>query len=373
MKRILIIGDADSVWIKRYIEHILLGEDYEVYLTNLIDKTKFSKFYSQNHIHLINTKSIPILRNIPKIRALIRLFSAFRERRHYDIIHVHYMSPIHIAALRILASHRKTSHIIGTFWGSDLFRASARILKVFRRNFRHFRYLGVSTDEMQRKFTDIFGDSYNQKLRRVLFGISGFNDISTILKVQNKENCKAHFNICSKKTVVCVGYNAYEGQQHLKVISQIAKIREETLKKIIWIFPMTYGKMKNLKEVQDTLSLMDVNYIILTNFMEDEEIAKLRIATDILIHAQITDAFSASLQEHLYAGSVVINPTWIQYSQISKLQIDIVEYSEFDELPEIIEKLLQNGVQCLGENQEKLENLSSWRSVKDSWRRLYEV
>jgi hypothetical protein len=44
---------------------------------------------------------------------------------------------------------------------------------------------------------------------------------------------------------------------------------------------------------------MYCEYSIVSQFLSDEDIARLRIAKDIFIHAQKTDAFSETVQEYL--------------------------------------------------------------------------
>ena len=53
MRKILIIGNTDSIWVKNYIEHILMSDDYEVYLTTTSLKTRFDIFYQQRHVFLV--------------------------------------------------------------------------------------------------------------------------------------------------------------------------------------------------------------------------------------------------------------------------------------------------------------------------------
>jgi len=371
LKRILIIGDSNSLYIKRYIEHILLG-GFEIYLVNYNDKANFSEFYAKNSIQLISAKGIPKLRDF-KFGMLTRLLSVVTKRQKYDIIHVHYIGVFHMLVLCVAVLNWKTSHIVGTYWGSDLFRACDKKRKLLGRFLKHFRHISLSTNEMREEFTSIFDNTYDEKLRMALFGISRFADISAIMEAHTIDDCKAHISIDPKKTVVCVGYNAAEQQQHLKVIAQIPKLKKDILDRIVWVFPMTYGYSadETVIKVQEKLSSMDTDSIVIAEFMNDEEVAKLRIATDIFIHAQTTDAFSASIQESLYTGSIVVNPIWIQYSEIKKLGIKVLEYSEFDELPGILERLVQNGISRFEGNRKKLVSRTSWRAVKSDWLELY--
>ena len=50
---------------------------------------------------------------------------------------------------------------------------------------------------------------------------------------------------------------------------------------------------------------------ILEDYLTPDQMAELFVKSDCMIHAQITDALSASVQEILYAGKLVFNPEWL--------------------------------------------------------------
>jgi len=148
---------------------------------------------------------------------------------------------------------------------------------------------------------------------------------------------------------------------------------KEIWKDVCFVLPMTYGNIEDgyIDSIKVLLNKIGCEYQLITNFLSDIDVAKLRLATDVFIHAQTTDAFSASVLEYLFAGAVVINPKWISYEELRDLGIEYIEYSNFDELPEIIEQLLDSEINVFESNRIKLESLSSWASVKEKWLALY--
>ena len=122
--KLLIIGNADSIWIKKYIEHVLLGQGFEIYVTLRKRKSIHSEFYNLNGVNLVRmVQSMPIINRIP-LRAKINLIYIYLRllRERFDVIHIHYMGIGNINLFRIL--RRKAKMSVGTFWGSDLLRAS---------------------------------------------------------------------------------------------------------------------------------------------------------------------------------------------------------------------------------------------------------
>jgi len=234
--------------------------------------------------------------------------------------------------------------MVGTFWGSDLFRASEQRLKKIENSFDYLDYITLSTKRLLNKFHQVYNTNYDLKIRAALFGISGFDDISLLTNLTTKNECKKFFNIPERKTVITIGYNGDSSQQHEKVLNSLVSANKGIWSNVYIVLPMTYGNIEEgyIDSIKVLLDKIGCEYQFITNFLSDIDIAKLRVSTDVFIHAQTTDAFSASVQEYLFSGAVVINPKWISYEELRDLGIEYIEYSDFDELPEIIEQLLDS-------------------------------
>ena len=81
------------------------------------------------------------------------------------------------------------------------------------------------------------------------------------------------------------------------------------------------------------------------------------------IHAQISDALAGSIKEYLYAGAVLINPEWIDYSECKEIGIGYLEYKAWEEIPNLLEKALRLNKDMLLSNREKLYNYFSWNAL----------
>ena len=98
----------------------------------------------------------------------------------------------------------------------------------------------------------------------------------------------------------------------------------------------------------------------------------LRLATDIFVHAQESDAFSASIQECVYGGSILINPSWIMYKEFDNVGIDYLTYNSYEQIGEYINNIIDKKVDI--NNSDKVHLLYdkySWQAVKEDWLKLY--
>ena len=82
---------------------------------------------------------------------------------------------------------------------------------------------------------------------------------------------------------------------------------------------MTYGlTAEYLNQIIDHLKKTGLSYIILSDFLTKKEVAKLRLITDIAINISISDAYSASVQEQIYAENIVITGNWLPYDYLKE-------------------------------------------------------
>ena len=171
-----------------------------------------------------------------------------------------------------------------------------------------------------------------------------------------------------------IGYNGSIRQNHLKVINELSTLDNETLNKLNIVIQLSYGLTSDeyRQNIIDEISKINVKHVIIDDFLNKEKSAMLRIATDIFIHAQESDAFSASIQECVYGGAVLINPEWIVYKEFDDIGIDYIKYDSFDELPFIIKDISDGNVNIY--NADKVKELYekySWNAVKKDWLKLY--
>jgi len=209
------------------------------------------------------------------------------------------------------------------------------------------------------------------------FGFSGYDDINAVIKKCSKDQCKEYFGVPAEKTTISIGYNARKEQQHIQVLTELMAAPREIWKETVFVFPLTYAtasdnKSELINSLVELLNVMQIDHIILDSFLTDEEIAMLRVSTDIFIHAQTTDAFSASVQEFVFAGTTVLSPTWIKYDEtVKQCAANFLEYSSLNELPLLLNNLLGAERSTVLADTNGLYELFSWDSVKESWQELY--
>ncbi|RAM60363.1 hypothetical protein DS67_06200 [Mesotoga sp. SC_4PWA21] len=139
---------------------------------------------------------------------------------------------------------------------------------------------------------------------------------------------------------------------------------------------MTYGGRSEYKNrIAKLLNESGLNHLLFSNFMRDEEVALLRVASEIMIQVQKTDSLSSSMRESLFAGNIVITGDWLPYDTLDEKGVFMLKVSSVDEVGEKLVYALNN-LDSLKEkckkNPEIIWELSTWEKNIQSWIDMYE-
>jgi hypothetical protein len=302
------------------------------------------------------------------------LRSFLRNRtRGYDLYHWHCFTPEYLPALDALLPKAK---LILTLWGSDVYRTYgvaeyARQLRAARRA----SLVTMATPELADAFLSKFGRELESKVRLVSYG-SKLVDVIDRFRPE-RDTFLRGIGIDSAKISIVVGHNASPSNQHEAVLREIAKLQEALRSQIAIVIPMTYtGTSSSYVDSIRVLSeQLQLPVRILDQRLSLDDVARLRVATDILIHVPISDQFSAAMCESLVGGAVLITGGWLPYR---RLRASGVQYHEVFEVGAIAKKLgdlldrFQFERSQVQKNVAIVRNMMSWQSLVPQWTKVYD-
>ena len=379
-KRILMIADEGAFWTKRYIENLLLPNGWEIVLFPIWDQCgPFDDFYREHHVTLYRDEhTLPIIRHIPRVRMWARIAANAKELRKlgpFDVIHNHYLSQRDLALGYRMHKAFPEAKWICSFWGSDLMRSTGTELGRMAKYIDRCDHVTVHSALHVDRMRDVFGEAAAKKTALVYFGQTVFEDIDLVRAENDKAACKAHFGLPADKPVICLGYNASPTHRHLQLLKGLQTLPKETLAGWSLVLQMTYGSFDDsyFATVRETANALPCQTLILTEFMDGTESAYLRLAADAFVLAIPTDAFSASLQEYLYAGARVLCADWLRYPQLEELGIETASFHDLSEVPALLQQELPNGLTDAEKTKRaQLKVKYSWNAVSEGWLKLYE-
>jgi hypothetical protein len=372
---LLIIGPSDHQLLKNLVK-TLQNHDKEL----RIDAVSFPRYFNNSgriYNQVFNlSDNFPYLKNIPVLRIfyfILNLNKSLNSLDSYDHISIHFVRYFYFFSIRIIL--KKTSFLSVSFWGSDYYRINRIKKYLLKRLLNRAERITCANEEMIIKI----GHELNIKKNRFTisrFGLQPLMHISEIMSKNSKEQEKHKLGF-GKKILVTIGYSAHRSQQHIEVIKSLNLIEQFLPSNILLLFPMTYGDFnskKYIQEVENILAKSTLNYIIYKKFMSDENIASIRYASDIMIQVNVTDQFSGSMQEHLFAENIIITGEWLPYTTLKSAGIFFLEVSALNQIGDKLLYSIANRKDLLlkcKDNKSLINNFSGWENTIQSWLKLY--
>lgn len=375
MKVLLVIYNykAGFPFIQDLAMHLKQQPDLEV------DTLDTDEMFVKTHNGTIHTLTenllVKRLLPLPKIGTALRLFFLKRylqsQQGKYDAVGLHSCDAIYVYLAKALRSI--TPNFYPMIWGSDFYRATPAWLKKKRVIFDNARNIIFANPVNARDFTRHYRE-YHEKAIINGFGVAKFDLIKQIRAENTLTSLKIEFGLPLDKIIVAVGYNGSKGQQHKKILNELSGLPAVIREKIFLVLQMTYGHNQvYTQEVIKHVAQSGINYRLIDAFLDDRQIASLRLAVDVVLNAQISDGFSSSIQEHLFAGNIVVVGDWLPYLPLELANIIFFKkrLQEFGAtLQSIVEQYAEMKDSVTG-NAEKLYRLSSWRSRIKNWVDIY--
>jgi glycosyltransferase involved in cell wall biosynthesis len=365
------------MWTVHFIEEFLLKYNYEVWMLKTSNDSVYSSFFEKDNIHLIECPSVVTdwydgenNKNFINTRYIhmLQLKAAIRAGK-FDIINLHYVDYNDVIDVAILKNITK-SRVIISYWGSDLLRMDKKKLLRLSMFAKKADYITFDNEDLNIKFHEIYKWADKIKNKTVLFGLPVL-DIIEGKNMVNPMELKKKYKVPENKILIAVGYNGIPEQQHIRVLEIIKKLDTDIKEKIFLLLQMSYGGTEDYREkVMESAKKTGCKYKVIQKFLSDDEVAELRIITDLFINAQTTDAFSGSVCENLFAGTLLINASWLKYKELEKYNFQYIEFDDFDELGDKIYESLQWKFDS-SINKRLILNLRSWKSCAQKWEQVY--
>ncbi len=263
----------------------------------------------------------------------------------YDICHFHYCTADSLQYIDVVP---RSTKVICSFWGSDLLRHSG--LEAYwsvSNALERADAITIQSIELREILLSKFGRHLRPKIHLCRFAVdaSAYQQIVTLSRQGTLDMLQARqqMSLPADRVVVAVGHNGNPQNKHLEILAGLAGLPDDCKCRIVLLFPMTYGYQPSYAEaVEAACRRLGFEYRIFKEYLSREDLAKLRIVTDILIHMPESDALSGTALETIYAGKCLVAGGWLPYGPFRRLGLSFVEVEGYEQLTHVIPPLLDN-------------------------------
>lgn len=360
-QRYLILCHFYSVYTKEFIEKIHAHTNIKFDLLTM----------GNNYKKSVNHKAI---NNIYVYSNLNEMYEFLSSTEKYDIIHIHFLTPFYGEIDKQIRN--KCNNLIITIWGTDFYRTNKQQKDQQRTLIEMSDNITFDNDVTLNEFVNYYGENNRNKSRINRFGLTVLEYIKNVKNVKNVE-IKKEFRVPENSIVVTCGYNANCAHNHLKIIKSLKQVINKLPENMYYIFPMTYSRDEEYcRKVKGELAKSGLKYIVLENFMNFHQMAKLAKATDVMIQLQTTDTLSATMQENMYSGNIVVTGSWLPYKPLKQVGAFFLEVSSVNKigkkLVDVVKNIESYKKKC-NKNSEIIWNFSAWENVIIEWEKLYDL
>ena len=242
------------------------------------------------------------------------------HRCHFDIVDIHFTKEIVKYAMPIL--RMMTNNIIITPWGSDVMRVEdKKTIKILTKIYSKAKYITVSENSLVGKCAITKFKVNPEKLVKLSWGGEFFDFIHENAQTVTTESAKERFGLSGRFVITC-GYNTQPQQRHEDIVNAIYEVKDQLPKNLTLLFPFTYGRTPKSDLYTDSIiekcRVLGLDVVVVKEHLEMIDLLKLRMATDVFVHVQETDAGSRCVMEYIYCNKKVVHGSWIKYAYLEE-------------------------------------------------------
>ncbi|WP_162787176.1 glycosyltransferase [Notoacmeibacter marinus] len=275
----------------------------------------------------------------------------------------------------MLAGH--FDRVVGLAYGSDVLRRNRSFDPLMRFGLKRVEEIAATNHNVMDVLLADFPFLATRRPSILRFGLPVFDELLKIQQISTSQ-AKTSVGFDTERTLISLGYSASSGQRQLELIDFFAS-HPEIQDDRIFVVPVQYGSQSVIDSVIAKCEIVNRGigenvFFPLTEFHDPERSALMRRATDILINHSVSDAFSGTVQEVVYAGNLVLAGSHLPYRDMPGFGSAIKPFGSFDDVanalsPESLSEWKSKAAEMAIANQAELHATSSWDAVIADWRR----
>lgn len=364
--RAVFFGAEESVFVKR-TQTTLIENGIPV---TVVDPSKF------NGTRTGNTLAHKLWR---KLKQFHRVRQHIRSLPKDQTAVIHSLSRDCFWLIPVLANH--FDRVVGLAYGSDILRRNKSHDFLLRFGLKRLDVVAATNDNVLDELLASFPFLASRSPQVIRFGLPSFDELLKIEHVSPAQ-AKTALGYDADSILICLGYSASQGQRQIELITFFAS-RVADFSNYVFVVPVQYGSEEVVSAVVTKCAEINARigrnlFIPLTEFHDIKKLALMRRATDVLINHSVSDAFSGTVQEVLYAGNLVLAADHLPYEKMPGYGSAIRAYATLDNAaaslaPDALAVWRHEVTATSSKTRAQLHETSSWDAALPNWRRLIDA
>lgn len=320
----------------------------------------------------VKTRSIVAVMNI--IYLLWGFLKLFMKRR-FDIVDIHFAKGQLRYVMPIIK--RMTNNIIITPWGSDVMRVETKKgIEELSKIYSQARYITVSSKSPIGQCAIKKFKVNPEKMANLSWGGEFFDFIEEHSNQVTTEMAKSRFGLDNKYVITC-GYNTVKAQRHEEIIDAIFEVKDQLPPNLTLLFPFTYGTSSYYEQKKNTIiekcKTFGFEAVVVEEHLDMMDLQKLRMATDIFVHVQTTDAGSRCVMEYVCCNKKIVHGAWNKYAYLEQYKPSCYfPVDKMENLGSVIVKAYQTKIGDLPEEVKTIILERGWNHKMTKWNEFFE-
>lgn len=305
-------------------------------------------------------------------KGLFRLSFILMSFKKYDVVNIHFARPSLLKAMPWI--RRMTKSIIITPWGSDVMRLEDETA-IERMRIIYSYASCVTTGTVSQLGKTVVGTLKfdPQKLHPLDWGLEYVDYIEEEKPNKSVDESKARFGLSGRYVISC-GYSTAPSHRHEAIIDAVYDIKDDLPNNLTLLFPFTYGwgSPEYVQAIKDKCQSLGLDAVFVEEYLDYESLYMLRMATDIFVHVQTTDAGASCVMQYILCHKKIVHGSWMKYMSLE--QYRPLFYFPVDKMEDlgkvILEAYQSDGIDIPDGVIEKIKN-RGWNKVMKNWDELF--
>lgn len=291
--------------------------------------------------------------------------------KQYDIVNIHYARPNLLKVMPWLKKVAKS--IIFSPWGSDVLRVSDFELDEMREIYGYATLVTYSPDS---QLSEALIEKFNckpEQLHPARFGADFFDYMNVAKPTMTEKDAKAKYGVEGRYVISC-GYSTTPSHQHQDFVEAIHSIKKKLPKNLSLLFPFTYGcgTTQYINDVKNMCREYDIDAVFVEKYLDIEDLYLLRMAADIFVNIQTTDACASSVMQYFLFNKKIVQGSWLDYKYLQ--DFDKSFYYLVDDLKDLGQTILKAYHSDEAKIPEELKHQildKGWNTVIKRWDEIF--